>query len=84
MKIQCDACEGAAATVVCCADEAALCARCDVEIHAANKLASKHQRLPLEALSARLPRCDVCQVRRPHRRSAMLAAAWRWYFLLPA
>ncbi|XP_066363369.1 uncharacterized protein [Miscanthus floridulus] len=45
----------------CCADEAALCARCDVEIHAANKLASKHQRLPLEALSARLPRCDVCQ-----------------------
>ncbi|XP_062219571.1 B-box zinc finger protein 24-like [Phragmites australis] len=61
MKIQCDACEGAVATVVCCADEAALCARCDVEIHAANKLASKHQRLPLEALSARLPRCDVCQ-----------------------
>ncbi|KAK3158404.1 hypothetical protein QOZ80_2AG0136750 [Eleusine coracana subsp. coracana] len=61
MKIQCDACEGAAATVVCCADEAALCARCDVEIHAANKLASKHQRLPLEALSASLPRCDVCQ-----------------------
>ncbi|KAF8653386.1 hypothetical protein HU200_062313 [Digitaria exilis] len=61
MKIQCDACEGAAATVVCCADEAALCARCDVEIHAANKLASKHQRLPLEALSSRLPRCDVCQ-----------------------
>ncbi|OEL20435.1 B-box zinc finger protein 25 [Dichanthelium oligosanthes] len=61
MKIQCDACEAAAATVVCCADEAALCARCDVEIHAANKLASKHQRLPLEALSARLPRCDVCQ-----------------------
>jgi len=56
-----DACEGTAATVVCCADEAALCARCDVEIHAANKLASKHQRLPLEALSARLPRCDVCQ-----------------------
>ena len=64
MKIQCDACEAAAATVVCCADEAALCARCDVEIHAANKLASKHQRLPLEALSAKLPRCDVCQVRR--------------------
>ncbi|KAL6899626.1 hypothetical protein ACP4OV_006284 [Aristida adscensionis] len=61
MKIQCDACEGAAATVVCCADEAALCARCDVEVHAANKLAGKHQRLPLEALSARLPRCDVCQ-----------------------
>ncbi|KAL5208744.1 hypothetical protein ABZP36_033179 [Zizania latifolia] len=61
MKIQCDACESAAAVVVCCADEAALCARCDVEIHAANKLASKHQRLPLDALDAGLPRCDVCQ-----------------------
>ncbi|KAF7002540.1 hypothetical protein CFC21_018019 [Triticum aestivum] len=63
MRIQCDACEGAAATVVCCADEAALCARCDVQIHAANKLASKHQRLPLEdaADAAGLPRCDVCQ-----------------------
>ncbi|ONM16340.1 Salt tolerance-like protein [Zea mays] len=66
MRIQCDACEAAAAAVVCCADEAALCARCDVEIHAANKLASKHQRLPLgdaAALPASLPRCDVCQER---------------------
>jgi hypothetical protein len=63
MRIQCDACEAAAATVVCCADEAALCARCDVEIHAANKLASKHQRLPLGDGDAApsLPRCDVCQ-----------------------
>ncbi|XP_051193909.1 B-box zinc finger protein 24 [Lolium perenne] len=61
MKIQCDSCGVAAATVVCCADEAALCALCDVEIHAANRLASKHQRLPLDALGAKLPRCDVCQ-----------------------
>ncbi|CAD6263225.1 unnamed protein product [Miscanthus lutarioriparius] len=64
MRIQCDACEAAAATVVCCADEAALCARCDVEIHAANKLAGKHQRLPLAlpaAATASLPLCDVCQ-----------------------
>ncbi|PAN38847.1 hypothetical protein PAHAL_7G202100 [Panicum hallii] len=61
MRIQCDACEGAAATVVCCADEAALCARCDVEIHAANKLASKHQRLPLGGTPGDVPRCDVCQ-----------------------
>jgi hypothetical protein len=37
---------------VCCGDEAALCTRCDVEINAANKLVSKHQRLPLEALSS--------------------------------
>jgi hypothetical protein len=61
MKIQCDSCGVAAATVVCCADEAALCARCDVEVHAANRLAGKHQRLPLDALGAKLPRCDVCQ-----------------------
>nr|AFK37428.1 unknown [Lotus japonicus] len=61
MKIQCDACEKAPATVICCADEAALCAQCDVEIHAANKLASKHQRLLLESLSNKLPKCDICQ-----------------------
>jgi hypothetical protein len=65
MRIQCDACGAAAAAVVCCADEAALCARCDVEIHAANKLAGKHQRLPLNGGDAAtaLPRCDVCQER---------------------
>ncbi|CAI0397064.1 unnamed protein product [Linum tenue] len=61
MKIQCDVCEKAPATVICCADEAALCSRCDVEVHAANKLASKHQRLLLESLSNKLPPCDICQ-----------------------
>ncbi|RZB74384.1 B-box zinc finger protein 24 [Glycine soja] len=61
MKIQCDVCEKAPATVICCADEAALCAKCDVEVHAANKLASKHQRLLLQSLSNKLPRCDICQ-----------------------
>jgi hypothetical protein len=62
MKIQCDVCEKAPATVICCADEAALCAKCDVEVHAANKLASKHQRLLLQCLSNKLPKCDICQV----------------------
>lgn len=61
MKIQCDVCEKAPATVICCADEAALCGLCDVEVHAANKLASKHQRLLLDCLAPRLPRCDICQ-----------------------
>ncbi|XP_071689523.1 B-box zinc finger protein 24-like [Rutidosis leptorrhynchoides] len=61
MKIQCDVCEKAPATLICCADEAALCARCDVEVHAANKLASKHQRLLLQTLSNKLPPCDICQ-----------------------
>lgn len=62
MKIQCDVCEKAPATVICCADEAALCAKCDIEVHAANKLASKHQRLLLQCLSTKLPKCDICQV----------------------
>ncbi|CAM8887304.1 hypothetical protein QQ045_026185 [Rhodiola kirilowii] len=61
MKIQCDVCEKAPATVICCADEAALCGKCDVEVHAANKLASKHQRLLLDCLSNKLPKCDICQ-----------------------
>uniref|UniRef100_A0A5B6Z647 Putative B-box zinc finger protein 25 n=1 Tax=Davidia involucrata TaxID=16924 RepID=A0A5B6Z647_DAVIN len=61
MKIQCDVCERAPATVICCADEAALCAKCDIEVHAANKLASKHQRLLLECLSNKPPPCDICR-----------------------
>ncbi|KAK9058361.1 hypothetical protein SSX86_023202 [Deinandra increscens subsp. villosa] len=61
MRIQCDVCEKAPATLICCADEAALCARCDIEVHAANKLASKHQRLLLDNLSNKLPPCDICQ-----------------------
>lgn len=61
MKIQCDVCEKAPATVICCADEAALCAKCDIEVHAANKLARKHQRLHLQCLSNKLPKCDICQ-----------------------
>ncbi|CAK7322629.1 unnamed protein product [Dovyalis caffra] len=61
MKIQCDVCEKAPATVICCADEAALCEKCDIEVHAANKLASKHQRLLLQCLSNKLPPCDICQ-----------------------
>ncbi|VFQ92348.1 unnamed protein product [Cuscuta campestris] len=61
MKIQCDVCEKATATVICGADEAALCSKCDIEVHAANKLASKHQRLLLQTLSDKLPHCDICQ-----------------------
>lgn len=61
MKIQCDACEQAAATVICCADEAALCTECDIKVHKANKLASKHKRLSLIGTSPKLSRCDICQ-----------------------
>lgn len=62
MKVQCDVCEKAQATILCCADEASLCAECDTRVHAANKLASKHQRLSLlHPTSEDLPCCDVCQ-----------------------
>lgn len=61
MKIQCDVCERAEALVLCCADEAALCWDCDQKVHAANKLAGKHQRLPLSHPSSQAPKCDICQ-----------------------
>lgn len=61
MKIQCNVCEAAEATVLCCADEAALCWACDEKIHAANKLAGKHQRVPLSASASSIPKCDICQ-----------------------
>ncbi|KAL5229657.1 hypothetical protein ABZP36_028433 [Zizania latifolia] len=76
MKVLCSVCEAAEASVLCCADEAALCARCDREVHAANRLARKHQRLPLLAPGAASvarapppapvpapapPKCDICQ-----------------------
>ncbi|PON69827.1 B-box-type zinc finger [Parasponia andersonii] len=61
MKIQCNVCEVAEASVLCCADEAALCWACDEKVHAANKLASKHQRVPLSTSSSNMPKCDICQ-----------------------
>ncbi|EOA35529.1 hypothetical protein CARUB_v10020736mg [Capsella rubella] len=61
MKIQCNVCEAAEAVVLCCADEAALCWSCDEKIHAANKLAGKHQRVPLTVSSSSIPKCDICQ-----------------------
>ncbi|KAK4344049.1 hypothetical protein RND71_037143 [Anisodus tanguticus] len=61
MKIQCNACEVAEARVLCCADEAALCWSCDDKVHATNKHANKHQRVPLSASSSPMPKCDICQ-----------------------
>ena len=54
MKVQCDVCEKAEATVICCADEAALCEQCDEKVHAANKLAGKHQRVAILGRSSSL------------------------------
>ncbi|KAL0721764.1 hypothetical protein Bca4012_036363 [Brassica carinata] len=52
MKIQCNVCE---------TDEAALCWSCDEKLHTANKLAEKHQRVPLSVSSSSIPKCDICQ-----------------------
>lgn len=70
MKVQCDGCGMEAASVFCCADEAALCDNCDRRVHRANKLASKHRRFSLlhpSSLSSSgqpPPLCDICQVSR--------------------
>ncbi|MFS7929428.1 putative transcription factor interactor and regulator Znf-B family [Helianthus anomalus] len=61
MKIQCNVCEAAEAVLLCCADEAALCLLCDKHVHAANKLASKHQRVLIQNSNSKLPKCDICQ-----------------------
>jgi hypothetical protein len=79
MKVQCDVCASDAASVFCCADEAALCDACDRRVHRANKLAGKHRRFSLlnpappsssgsAAAAAQKqqpppPLCDICQVR---------------------
>ncbi|PUZ50803.1 hypothetical protein GQ55_6G089300 [Panicum hallii var. hallii] len=43
---------GAAAAVYCAADAAALCSPCDAAVHAANLLASRHERVPIAMAAA--------------------------------
>lgn len=63
MKIRCDVCEKAEATVFCSADEAALCDECDRRVHCANKLAGQHARYSLLHPTYKgSPLCDICQV----------------------
>ncbi|CAM0903570.1 unnamed protein product [Alopecurus aequalis] len=71
MKVQCDVCAAEAASVFCCADEAALCDACDRSVHHANKLAGKHRRLSLlhpspssSSSAQKPPPCDICQEKR--------------------
>ncbi|CAL9780924.1 unnamed protein product [Musa acuminata subsp. burmannicoides] len=67
MKVQCDVCAAEAAEVYCCADEAALCGRCDRHVHRANRLAGKHHRFSLLHPSSSAqspPLCDVCKEKR--------------------
>lgn len=77
MRVQCDVCENQLARVLCSADEAALCDDCDAAVHAANKLANKHQRVAIlqgePQLAQERPSCDICQVR-PSLSSPSLSA----------
>ena len=62
MKIGCDACGRAEAAVLCCADEAALCRRCDAAVHSANRLAGRHSRVALLSSTAGGPTPDAAIV----------------------
>jgi hypothetical protein len=46
MKL-CEVCKGSPAVVFCAADQACLCHNCDTEIHSANALSSRHERISL-------------------------------------
>ncbi|XP_054776441.1 B-box zinc finger protein 20-like [Prosopis cineraria] len=67
MKILCDVCDRAEASLFCPSDEAALCYACDRTIHHANKLSRKHYRFSLHHPSSNFsPLCDICQERRAY------------------
>uniref|UniRef100_A0A0E0JWB1 CCT domain-containing protein n=1 Tax=Oryza punctata TaxID=4537 RepID=A0A0E0JWB1_ORYPU len=48
----CEVCELAPAAVTCKADAAALCAACDSDIHDANPLARRHERVPVQPIGS--------------------------------
>ncbi|XP_065854851.1 zinc finger protein CONSTANS-LIKE 2-like [Euphorbia lathyris] len=57
----CDACRAAACTVYCKADSAYLCSSCDARIHAANRLASQHERVWVCEACERAPANFLCK-----------------------
>ncbi|KAK8486559.1 hypothetical protein V6N13_025469 [Hibiscus sabdariffa] len=57
----CDACRSAACTVYCRADSAYLCAGCDARVHAANRVASRHERVRVCEACERAPAALLCK-----------------------
>lgn len=57
----CDTCRSAACTVYCKADSAYLCSSCDARIHAANKVASRHERVWVCEACEREPAAFLCK-----------------------
>lgn len=57
----CDTCRSAACTVYCRADSAYLCAECDARVHAANRVASRHERVWVCEACERAPAAFLCK-----------------------
>ncbi|XP_039146058.1 zinc finger protein CONSTANS-LIKE 2 [Dioscorea cayenensis subsp. rotundata] len=57
----CDVCRGAPCSVFCRADEAYLCASCDARVHAANRVASRHERVWVCEACERAPATLTCR-----------------------
>ncbi|GAB4832478.1 Zinc finger protein CONSTANS-like [Ancistrocladus abbreviatus] len=57
----CDACHSAPCTVYCRADSAYLCTGCDARIHAANEVASRHERVWVCDACERAPAAFLCK-----------------------
>ncbi|XP_073292925.1 zinc finger protein CONSTANS-LIKE 2-like isoform X2 [Primulina huaijiensis] len=57
----CDTCHSTACTVYCRADMAYLCSSCDARIHAANLLASRHERVLVCEACERAPAAFLCK-----------------------
>ncbi|KAL2896071.1 Zinc finger protein CONSTANS-LIKE 2 [Bienertia sinuspersici] len=57
----CDTCRSAPCTVYCKADSAYLCTSCDAQIHAANQVASRHERVWVCEACERAPAAFLCK-----------------------
>uniref|UniRef100_A0A7C9D4G3 Uncharacterized protein n=1 Tax=Opuntia streptacantha TaxID=393608 RepID=A0A7C9D4G3_OPUST len=57
----CDTCRSAPCTVYCRADSAYLCSGCDARIHAANQVASRHERVWVCEACERAPAAFLCK-----------------------
>ncbi|XP_044467947.1 zinc finger protein CONSTANS-LIKE 2-like [Mangifera indica] len=57
----CDTCRAAASTVYCKADMAYLCAGCDAQVHTANRVASRHERVFVCEACEQAPAAFLCK-----------------------
>lgn len=57
----CETCRSAACTVYCRADSAYLCGGCDARVHAANRVASRHERVWMCEACERAPAAFLCK-----------------------